>query len=293
MQFTRMQETTPFEAENSRPFPTGAIIKEAWQISTTYFWPLTMAIFVIQIPEKILESFANERQSWQISAWYEAIISGFVFVGVYRCIYRLKADGIAPTFSEIYNGGQNYYGRNFRMTWLINLYTILPVGLFAALAIPSASMLKDGSNAPLSYILLGVALILGLLLLAWWAIRIFMCRAVLSDDAPGATNAIDKTFSLSKGNVRMLTPVLMTQVGIYLAWLIVHMVTYFLIVGDFESDVSKALEVKISLLTSFPLAFVEAFAVAITALTYLHLKKASKPAEHPPAAAPATETPPA
>jgi len=293
MHLTRMQVITPLEAAESHPFRTGAIVKEAWQICTTYFWPLTMAIFVIQIPEKILESFANERQSWQISAWYEAIISGFVFVGVYRCIYRLKADGIAPTFSEIYNGGQNYYGRNFRMTWLINLYTILPIGLFAAFAIPSASIFRDGSKEPLSYILLGVALILGLLLLAWWAIRIFMCRAVLSDDAQGATKAINRTFSLSKGKVLMLTPVLMSQVGIYLAWLILHTVTYFLIVGDFESDVSKAKEVKINLITSFPFAFVEAFAIAITALTYLHLKKASKPTEEAPAETQATETPPA
>jgi hypothetical protein len=286
-----MQEITPLEAAESRHFPTSAIVKEAWQICTTYFWPLTMAIFVIQIPEKILVSLGNERQSWQISAWYEALISGFVFVGVYRCIYRLKADGIAPTFSDIYNAGQPFYGRNFRMTWLINLYSILPIGLLAALAIPSASMLKDDSNAPLSYILLGVVVIVGLFLLAWWAIRIFMCRAVLSDDALGATNAIDTTFSLSKGNVRMLTPVLMTQAGIYLAWLILHMVTYFLIVGDFVSDVSKALEVKISLITSFPLAFVEALAIAITALTYLHLKKASKPTEEAPAETQATETP--
>lgn len=270
-----MQEITPLEAAESRPFPTGAIIKEAWQISTTYFWPLTLAIFVIQIPEKILESTANENQAWKISLWYEALISGFVFVGVYRCIYRLKADGIAPTFSDIYNGGQNYYGRNFRMTWLINLYSILPIGLLAALAIPSASMLKDDRNAPLSYILLGAALILGLLLLAWWAIRIFMCRAVLSDDAQGASDAIDRTFSLSKGKVRMLTPVLMTQVGIFVAWLILHMVTYFLIVGDFVSDVSKSLEVKINLISSFPLAFVEALAIVITALTYLHLKATS------------------
>ena len=177
------------------------------------------------------------------------------------------------------------------MTLLINLYTILPIGLLAALAIPSASMLRDDSNAPLSYILLGVALILGLLLLAWWAIRIFMCRAVLSDDAPGASDAIDRTFSLSKGKVRMLTPLLMTQVGIFLAWFILHMVTYFLVVGDFVSDVSKALEVKINLISAFPFAFVEALAIVITALTYLHLKKASKPAEQAPAAAPAAETP--
>ena len=291
MHLTRMQEITPLEAAESRPFPTGAIVKEAWQICMTYFWPLTMAIFVIQIPEKILESMTNENQAWKISLWYEALISGFVFVGVYRCIYRLKADGIAPTFSDIYNGGQNYYGRNFRMTLLINLYTILPIGLLAALAIPSASMLRDDSNAPLSYILLGVALILGLLLLAWWAIRIFMCRAVLSDDAPGASDAIDRTFSLSKGKVRMLTPLLMTQVGIFLAWFILHMVTYFLVVGDFVSDVSKALEVKINLISAFPFAFVEALAIVITALTYLHLKKASKPAEQAPAAAPAAETP--
>ncbi len=65
----------------------------------------------------------------------------------------------------------------------------------------------------------------------------------------------------------MLTPVLMTQVGIFLAWLILHMVTYFLIVGDFVSDVSKALEVKINLISAFPFAFVEALAIAITALT--------------------------
>lgn len=290
MHFTRMQEITPPKTPGSQPFPAGAIITEAWQICTTYFWPFTMAIFVIQIPEKILVSMANENQTWKISLWYEALISGFVFVGVYRCIYRLKADGIAPTFSDIYNGGQNYYGRNFRMTWLINLYSILPIGLLAALAIPSASMLRDDSNAPLSYILLGVALILGLLLLAWWAIRIFMCRAVLSDDAPGASDAIDRTFSLSKGKVRMLTPLLMTQVGIFLAWFILHMVTYFLIVGDFVSDISKALEVKINLISAFPFAFVEALAIVITALTYLHLKATSiqpkKAAE-----APSAETP--
>lgn len=272
MYVTRMQETATLGADESRRFPTGAIVKEAWQICMTYFWPLTTAIFVIQIPEKILESMANENQAWKISLWYEALVSGFVFVGVYRCIYRLKADGIAPTFSDIYSGGHNYYGRNFRMTWLINLYSILPIGLLAALAFPSASMLRDDSDAPLSYVLPGLALILGILLLAWWAIRIFMCRAVLSDDAPGASDAIDRTFSLSKGKVRMLIPLLMTQAGIFLAWLILHMMTYFLIVGDFVSDISKALEVKINLISAFPYAFVEALAIVITALTYLHLK---------------------
>lgn len=288
-----MQEITPLEAEKPRPFPTGAIIKEAWQISTKYFWPLTMAIFVIQLPERILICTVKEKQSWQISAWYEMLVSGFVFVGIHRSIYKLKSEGITPTFAGIFEEGQPYYGRNFRMSWIANLMSVFLIGIIAALMIPGAFAFRNGSDAPSSYVLPGIISLAGLLIVAWWAIRIFMCRAVLADDAAGAMKAIGQTFSLSKGKVLTLAPVVMSQAGIYLAWLILHMMTYLLIVGDLVSDVPKSTDVKITLATSFPLAFVQILTSAITALTYLHLKKTSKPAEQAPATAPADETPPA
>ncbi len=286
-----MQETTPLEAPEQPAFRTGPILKEAWRISTTCFWPLTMAIFVIRIPEKIMVSLAHERHSWQLSLWYEMLVSGFVFVGVYRSIYKLKAEGISPTFGGVYAEGQPYFGRNFRMSWLVNLFTILPLGVFAAVAIPSSFTLRDGNNAPWSYLLMGVAIIVGLLFMTWWTIRIFMCRAALSDDASGGMKAIGHAFDLSKGRVGMLAPVVLSLAGIYLTWFILHMLVLLLFAGDINGEVSKAVEIKVSMITSLPLAFAEVLATVITALTYLHLTVGDKKAETKPYEAPATENP--
>ena len=271
-----MQVITPIAAAESRPFPTGAIVKEAWQICTTYFWPLTMSIFVIQIPEKILGSVADDNAGWKISIWYEALVSGFVFVGVYRVIYRLKSGGIPPTFYGIYNEGKPFYGRNFGLVWSFNVFTALILIGVALLVIPCFMLLRDSTNEPWSFVLLALSSTLGIFILVWWTARIFIYRAVLSDDSPSATKAIEEALRLTKGKTKEVIPLLLCILGIFLVFVGFHLATYVLMAGGFEIDISNATEIKISLISAIPFAFMEGVCIAIVALAYLHLKEESR-----------------
>jgi hypothetical protein len=283
MHFTRMEEITPTKAPRPQAFPTGAIIKEAWQICTTYFWPITMAIFVIQIPEKTLTVLADGNPAWNISFWYEALVSGFVFVGIYRSIYRLKAEGIAPTFSGIYGEGQPYYGRNFRLILSFNIYSILVMVGVVVLILPCAIFYRDSANNPWAAMLLAISSIIGVIILTWWAARLFIYRAVLADESTGATKAIEEAFRLTKGKALKVTPLLLFMLGVLTIFVLFFLGSYLLIAGGLE-DVPKSTEVKIVLLSSLPFAFMEAFGVTLAALAYLHLKEESRlvvPAEAP------------
>lgn len=271
-----MQEINPLKPDASSSMHPGKTIKEAWQISTTYFWPLTLAVFLIQIPEKILVSISNDNQSWKISAWYEMLVSGFVFVGVYRSIYKLKSGGIPPTFGGIFEEGQPFYGRNFRMTWLLDVFTILPLGLLGALAFPGLYALGRSEDQMRGYVVIGIIVFLGLTGLMWWAIRVFIYRAVLADDAPGGMKAISEAMRMTKGKVRPLSSIVLINTGIYLAWFLLHMSLYVLISGGFDTVISKGTEVGINLLTAFPFAFAEILTITTTALTYLRLKESAK-----------------
>ena len=271
-----MQEITPTAATQPHPFPTGAIVKEAWRISTTYFWPLTMAIFVIQIPEKIMVSLANDNQAWKISLWYEALVSGFVFVGVYRAIYRLRSDGFTPTFSGIYKEGQPFYGRNFRLVLSFNIYSALILIGVALLVIPCFMLLRDSTNQPWSFILLAISCIIGAFIIAWWTTRIFIYRAALSDDSPGATKAIEYALRLTKGNALRLFPLILCMLGILTVIVGFHIANYVLMAGGLENEMSKATEINANLISAIPFAFAETLGIAMAALAYLRLKEESQ-----------------
>lgn len=281
MHFTRMQEITPPKTPGSQPFPTGAIITEAWQICTTYFWPLTMALLVIQIPEKILIGLLGDDKSGGMAALYEMLISGFVIIGIHRSIYHLKSDGTIPSFPRVYAEGLPFYWRNLRQIFLVSIYSYLIVLGIVALVAPSIILMREPSYQTVSYLLISATLIAGFLLLAWWAARIFICRAALSDGLPGANKAIAESMRLTKGKVLMLIPTLLCIIGIFVTWLVIQLTTHYAITGDLEVDahVSSENMLKIGLITLVPSAFAQVLSIAIMALTYLRLKESAKLAD--------------
>ena len=276
MYFKRMQESNPIKAPGSNAFPTGGIIKEAWQISTTYFWPLTLAIFLIQIPETILVSLANDNQAWKISCLYDALVSGFVFVGAYRTVFRLKSTGVPPTFGDIFREGQPFYGRNFRLIWLSGIFTAIVVLGVVIIILPCLALLRDGRNEPWSYALLATSIVIGTAMISWWAARLFFYRAALSDDATGAMKAIEESFRLTKGKVMTVAPLLISMLGILMVFFISYMETLVTVAGGFENEISKGTEVKIDLIFAFPFAFMQALGISMAALAYLHLRDESR-----------------
>ena len=278
MHFIRMEEITATKATGPNAFPTGAIIKEAWQICTTFFWPLTLAILLIQIPEKLLVSLAPDNQAWKISLWYEAIVSGFVFVGVYRTIYRLRSHGIPPTLSDIYAEGQPFYGRNFRLVWSFNLFTILILLGLALIVVPSFMLLRDRGNETGPIMLFAASVIISALVLSWWGARLFIYRAVLADDSTGATKAIEEAFRLTKGKAMKVLPLLLCMFGLLMVFAGIHMATHFIVAGGFENEIPQAMEIKIDMITALPFAFMEALGISMTALAYLHLRDESRSA---------------
>jgi hypothetical protein len=273
-----MEEITPTKAPRPQSFPTGAIIKEAWQICTTYFWPLTMALLVIQIPEKIVLGLLGDDKSGGMVALYEMLISGFVIIGIYRSIYHLKSDGTTPSFSRVYAEGLPFYWRNLLQILLVSIYSYLIVLGIAAIVAPSVILMREPSYQTVSYLLISATLIAGFVLLAWWAARIFICRAALSDDLPGANKAIAESMRMTKGKVLMLTPTLLCIIGIFVTWLVIQLTTHYAITGDLEVDahVSSENMVKIGLITLVPSAFAQVLSIAIIALTYLRLKESAK-----------------
>jgi hypothetical protein len=273
-----MEEITATKATGPNALPTGAIIKEAWQICTTFFWPLTLAILLIQIPEKILVSIAAENQSWKVSFLYEAFISGFVFVGVYRTIYRLKSHGIPPTLSDIYAEGQPFYGRNFRLVFSSNLLGLIVILGLGLMIFPCFMLLRDSNKGPWSYVPLTTSIIIGSLILTWLAARFFIYRAALADDASGATFAIEEAFRLTKGKALKVLPLLLCMLGFLMVFAGLHVVTYFLIAGGFENEISKGTEIKINMISALPFAFMEALGISMAALAYLHLRDESRSA---------------
>jgi len=287
-----MQETTPHEAEKARPFPTGAILREAWHISTTYFWPLTMAIFVIGIPATIiLTNIEDQRRAFQFNNFYDLFVSGFVMVGAYRMIYLLKSEGRAPTFGAAYGEGTPYYGRNFRASFLIGLY-FLGIGIVITLLMLPCWIAMNEQGATLwSYLLFSLSTIVSLSLFTWVGIRCMLYRAAIADNASGAQKTVEYSLALTRNKVWSLMPLTLVLAGGLLAWLMLVMGTFFAYGVAYEADMPKGTELMTTILLDIPLAFWEAFVVVALALTYLHLKETSKPAAHSEPAVPAPENP--
>jgi hypothetical protein len=287
-----MQEITPREAAQSRPFPTSAIIKEAWHLSTTYFWPLTMAIFVIGIPATIiLANVEDPRRVFQFNNFYDLFVSGFVMVGAYRTIYLLKSEGRAPTFGAVYGEGNPYYGLNFRASFLIGLY-FLGIGIvMTLLVLPCWIAINNQGATVWSYLLFSLSLIASISLFTWFGIRCMLYRAAIADNASGAQKTVEHSLALTRNKVGSLIPLTLVLAGGFLAWFMLVMGAFFAYGVAYEADMPKGTEVMTMILLDIPLAFWEAFVVATLALTYLHLKETSKPAAHSEPAVPAPEKP--
>lgn len=293
MHLTRMQEITPLEAAESRPFPTGAIVKEAWQICTTYFWPLTMAIFVIGIPGTILTAnIEDTRRSFQFNGMYDSLVSGFVMIGVYRIIYLLKSEGRIPTFSRIYAEGNTYYGRNFRVSFLIGVY-FLGIGIvITLLVLPCWALVNSSNHALWSYLTFSISLIAALSLAIWFGIRCMLYRAALADNASGARKAVESCMALTKDRVKSLIPLAMIICSGMLAWLMLITAMYMIYETAYETPMTKATEVNLMVVLDIPLAFWQAFTITALALTYLHLKQNSNPTANDTPEVPADVTTP-
>jgi hypothetical protein len=287
-----MQEITPSEAAQSRPFPTSAIIKEAWQLSTTYFWPFILAIFVIGFPSTIITAFIEDpRRSFQFNGFYDTFISGFVMIGCYRSIYLLKSEGKHPTFSGIFAEGNMFYALNVRQSFLIGLYAI-GIGIaITLLVLPCWELINSKKEETWPYLLFAISVILAIFAGAWCLIRLMLYRAALADDATSARKSVSSCLALTKGKVRRLTPLSLVLGSGIIAWM--FLVTAALMIPElaYDAPMTKANELILMVLLDIPLAFWQAFMIAALALSYRHLKESSKTAEGTPVDAPAGDIP--
>jgi len=195
--------------------------------------------------------------SFRFSSFYEVFVSGFVTLGVYRCILRLEAEGTAPTFSDVYALGIGYYSRNFRMNVLFGCYFLLiALGCFVLLA-PGLWLNKYNRDYPSPPWFLAAGGLASTALVSWWLLRTSFHNAVLCDGAKGATDAMDKTLALT------------------IMFSLVTFVSTFAegVLFDQFDDLTLASARLVNLVFLMPLTLMEVFIVATMVLVYLHFRK--------------------
>lgn len=253
--------------------PCGEILRRAFALTLTHGLALVGAKFVIDIPYGMISPGIQDPMiSFRFSSFYEVFVSGFVTLGVYRCILRLEAEGTAPTFSDVYALGIGYYSRNFRMNVLFGCYFLLiALGCFVLLA-PGLWLNEYNRDYPSPPWFLAAGGLVSTALVSWWLLRTSFHNAVLCDGAKGATDAMDKTLALTKGSALTLLPIGLT-LGIMFS-LVTFMSTFAEgVLFDQFDDLTLASARLVNLVFLMPITLMEVFIVATMVLVYLHFRK--------------------
>jgi hypothetical protein len=268
-----MPETSTSPALPIPSIPCWEILRRAWGISFTHALALVLAKFVVDIPYSIISTGIQDPMiSFRFSSFYEALVGGFVTLGIYRCILLLESEGTAPTFSNVYAQGIRYYSRNFRMNVLFGCYFLLiALGCFVLLS-PGLWLNEQSPDYPSPPWFLMAGGLASTVLVSWWLLRTLFHNALLCDGAKGAVDAMDKTLALTKRNTLTLLPI-----GLILSIMFSFVVSVSTftrgLIFDHYSDLTLASARLVDLAFLLPYTFMEVFVAATMVLVYLHFRK--------------------
>ena len=257
--------------------PSMEILGRAGRITWTYAWALVLAKFVIDIPYSLIDNGIQEPMvAFRFSSFYELFVSGFVSLGIYRCILRLETEGTAPTFAETYSFGVRYYSRNFRMTMLFGCY-LIPIALVClGLLAPALWLNAYHPEHPALPWCSAVGVLVSVVLVFWWLARTSFHNAVLCDEAKGAVDAMDKTLALTKGNVGTLLPICLL-LGMIFSFVTSATTSVRGAIDHAIGDLPRVTSSLVDLVLLVPTTCLEVFMIATLALVYLHFRKYARP----------------
>lgn len=272
----------------AKPVVSGAI-GAAWNVAVKNP-SLTLAVFLIQLPlTYALSQVSAEkaaRISFQAHSWYELFISGFVTFGVYRCALAAARTGKSCSFWAAYSQGAAYWGRNFRLSWVIGLCQL---GLFLAVFIPAAfvfwvmSELLGDDKAPIILVSVGILALYGLVLALRAGLRMALSTAWLADGQHGyrssAQEAVRESWAMTRG--RELGPLYagfwMGFLG-YVMWTLLVSGVYWILGEGLDGYVSFETAAWADIALSLPESFLSVWISCIFAMLYLRY---SAPASYP------------
>lgn len=271
-----MREVTENTPPDLQAFSTARILKESWEISTKYFGALVMPVVVIilacTLPVFIFPGKGGEVMNNVLAA----IFSPIAFMGLQHSVLRLKSQGKEPTFSSTFSFGHEYWGRGFRLGWILGLYTfLLVIGAMIAAAIPfvPGTMLIDKHAVP-GAILVGLGGLLFLGALAWFGARSCLAYSAMADGLTSATRAFELGWEMTKSHVKKTL-----SLGFALTGILVIIIFLFVLAAVFMSALEIEEDISVAVLV-FGGVLAYLFGLAYTHiclnLTYQALKPAPK-----------------
>jgi len=260
--------------DHSLNFKPLSIIKNALKLTLEHFWPITTAIFLVNIPWYILLVNGNDTHNSPVSSisqWYYSVVITCLYCGIYQSIYKIS-DRIRPNVKTIFRNSVGYFSKNFTMGIYVSIHSLCVFVVPAFLIWWSTKDFEQENQDALR----GLFILFFILPLCyWWFTRILLARAAVADNASSGREAYYYGLRLTKNKVFKLTPIFscvaitvtMTTVSgallyDYLIELGISKLYFFTIFNFFE------------LLIFAPLS---TFCSTLIALTYLSLKSQEPP----------------
>jgi hypothetical protein len=256
----------------------GEVIKESW-ISTLAMPQMTWAVFVLHLPVTIfISSLPNDLElnyALAIFTFYNLLISGFVFFGIYRAVFVYKNNNVCTSFGHIFVEGLPYWWRNIKLTILTGFY-VFALTLCVAI-LPVVTLLASEQFAAkytlLFYLLAGVFLMIGLFFAVRVIASISICFPRLADSRKSASEAISYSSKATKLNIPCIIGLLGMCFVYHLFFNLISFSVYVVASTFSEHETSKQVEIILDLLLSLPFAFVNVLTSTSFALLYLRLRK--------------------
>jgi hypothetical protein len=272
-----MREVTETTPPDLQAFSTARILKESWEISIKYFGALVMPLALIVLACMPSVFIVHGKGGEFLNNVLLAIFTPIGVMGLHHSVLRLKTEGKEPTFSSTFSFGHEYWGRGFRIGWILGLYTFLVViGAMIAAAIPfvPGTMLIDKHAVP-GAILVGLGGLLFLGALAWFAARSCLAYSAMADGLTSASRAYDVGWEMTKSQVKKTL-----SLGFALTGILVVIIFVFIMAGVVLTSLEVAEEDTIVAMITFAAIVTYLFGIAYTHvclnLTYQALKPAPK-----------------
>lgn len=241
---------------------------------------LAVSLFLIQLPLTYLLSQLPADQSLRtyshINGMYELIVSGFVTFGIYRCAMASERTGQSISLRMVFSEGLPYWGRNFRLTWVLSIY-YLGIGILimfpTVLTFAIADTVSSGDDT-ISYLVAGLVALAGIILAMPRILRLCLSTAWLADSQHGvrtrAQHAAEEALAMTKGcDLWPLYRAFASMLLGHLALMTLSMVVHFILDQGIEENLAADMMVWADITLSLPYAYLYAFSSTIFAILYL------------------------